>query len=160
MADEGDLFRARTVVGGREVAAQDGADPEGAQELIGDVGSRVAARRTVDGDVHGRPVQVGGQELEGLLGRTELLEVHVGDLAVPAEERAARRIDEVDAREPGGIGEREAAQHDAVHHAEHGGDGADAEGEGAYRQGAERLFLDEDAEADTKVAANALGKHG
>jgi len=120
---------------------------------------KAALRRAVHRDVHRRAVEVGRQMLERLLDGSELLEVHGGDLAVHAEERRARRIDEVDARQPGGVGEREAAQHDAVHHAEHRGDAADAEGQHGDGQRAESFLPREHAQTDAEIAAKTVGGH-
>ena len=72
----------------REVAAHRRRHAEHAQEVLGDVGAGVAPGLAVDGDVDGRPVQVGRHQLERLLRGQELLEVHRGDLAVDAEDGA------------------------------------------------------------------------
>ena len=137
MSDDRDLLGSRRIVCGGEVAAEHRLDAEGAQEILGDVGAGVAPWHTVDGDVHRGTINVGGQQLEGLLSGPELLEVHGGDLAVDSEKGRARRVDEVDAHQPRGVREREAPQHHAVHHAEHGGDSADAEGQYGDGQRAE-----------------------
>ena len=87
VADERDLLGARLVVGRGEVAAHHRRDAEDRAGNFGHVGAGVALRRAVDRDVDGRAVQVGRQQLERLLLRQQLLEVHREDLAVDAEER-------------------------------------------------------------------------
>jgi hypothetical protein len=87
----------------------------------------------------------------------EVLEVHCRDLAVHAEKGGARRVDEVQADQAVGVGEREPPQHDAIDDAEHRGDGGDAEREDDHRQGAKPLLLDQDAEADLDVAEEGHG---
>ena len=137
VSDDRNLLGTRNIVLGGEVAAEHRLDAEGAQEVLGDVGAGVAPWHTVDRDVHRATTNVGGQQLEGLLSGPELLEVHGGYLAVDPEKGRARRVDEIDAHQPRSVWEREAPEHYTVHHAEHGGDSADAEGQYGDGQRAE-----------------------
>jgi hypothetical protein len=148
-----------SVVGSREVAAERRADAEDPQEVLGHVGARVAARGAVHRHVDRRAVEIGGHPLERLLLVPELLEVHREDAPVHAEERGARRIDEVHVHHPVGVREREPAQHDRIDHAELRGDGGDAEAEHEDRQRAEGPLLDEDAQPDPDVLFDDVEWH-
>jgi hypothetical protein len=159
VADERDLSGSLGVVGGGQVAPHHGHDPERAQEVLGHVGAGVALRLPVDGQVDGGAGDVGGEQLERFLLRPQLLEVHRGHAPVEPEERGAAGIDEIDAGQPVGVGEGEAAQHDAVHDAEHRGHAPYAERERGHGQGGEGLLLGEDPQPDAQVTAQILDEH-
>src|SRR5205823_11664543 len=97
IADNRDLPGARRVVAGREVAAHHRDNAEASEEVLGDVRPGVSLRVAVHRDVDSRAVQIGGQGVEGLLLREQLLEVHRRDLAVHAKESRAGGVDEVEA---------------------------------------------------------------
>jgi len=156
---ERDLGGAWRVVGGGEVAAQDRRDAKDAQEVLRHVGARIALRLPVDGRVDGRSIEVGGEPLEGALLRPQLVVVHRRHLPVDAEEGRRRRIDEVDADQPLGVGKRKAAQHHAVDDAEHGRHTTNPKGEDDHGEGTEGLLLHEHAKADADVT-NQVFEHG
>ena len=162
MADERDFFRAALVVRGREVAAEDGCHAKDFEEFVGDVGPGVAVGIAVDGGVDGRAVDIRGEQVERLLALAHRLVVEQEDLAAEAVLVGVllRDIDHLDAGQPRGIGEREAAEHRAVDDAEHRRDAADAEGEDQHGERAETFLFDEDAQADAHVLEETFDQHG
>jgi hypothetical protein len=161
VGDEGGLFRAGLIVGGGEVASAGRGYAEDFQEVFRDVGAGEALGIALIGEVDGGAVDVGGDELEGFLGGGDFLVVEGEDLAVVAEKVGlrGRGVDELDAGEAVGVGERKAAEHDAVDDGELRGDGADAEGEDGDGEGAEAFFFEEDAEAEAEVLEEGVGEH-
>src|SRR5262249_7293750 len=118
-----------------------------------------SARDAVVGHIDGGAVDVGCHAFERLLLRPQILEVHAHHLAVLTEEIRAGRIDEIEADQAVGAGEREPAEHHPVHDAEHGGDTADAEGEDGDGHRAEPLLPEEDPEADAEILKEDVDAH-
>ncbi len=162
VADERDLGGAGLVIGGGEVAPDDGADAADAEEIGGDVRTGVALRIAVDRDVDGGAVDVSRQQIERLLLLAHGLVVEREDLAAKAVDVRVflADIDDLDAGEAVGVRIREAAEHGAVDDAEHRRDAPDAEGEDEHGEQAEGLFLEEDAKTDADVLEEAWEEHG
>ena len=152
VADDGDLASARRVVGGGEIAPHHRRDAEDPEEVLGHVRAGVPLGMAVDRDVDRRAVQIRGERVERLLLRQQVLEVHRRDLTVHAEERGARRIDEVQADQAVTVRKRKPPQHHAVDDAEHRGHAGNAEREDDHSQRAEPLLFDEDAQTNLDVA--------
>src|SRR5207249_3277432 len=109
--------------------------------------------------IDGGAADVRRHELEGLLFRPHLLEIHRRYLAVLSEEVRAGRIDEADADQSRGVRKREPAQHHPVHDAERRGDTADAERQHDDRHRAEALLPEEDAKPDAEIL-DEVSDHG
>ena len=162
VADERHLLGARLVVGGGKIAPDHRGDSEDAEEIGGDVGAGIALRIPVDGDVDGGAIDVGRQQVEGLLLLAQFLVVEGEDLAAEAVDVgvALGEVDDLHADKAAGVGKREAAQHHGIDDAELRGHAADAEREHGDGEQAEGFLLDQDAEPDAEILKEGGEEHG
>jgi hypothetical protein len=144
VADQRYLLRAGLVVLGVEIASEDRRDAQDLEEVSGDVAARISNRVVLMGNVDRRPIEVAAHHHERLLRGSQVFEI-LGRRNIPVAVvvlvRVRFRIDQADAGELFGVGKREPAQDERIHHCELRRHAANAEREHGGGKKAEGLLL-------------------
>ena len=154
VAEDRDLFRARFVVFGREIAAHRGRHANDFEHVFRDITAGVALRSVLVGNVDCRSTEIAGHHRKRFLGRFYILVILRGrNIAVTKVIVLIARlgIDQADAHELFGMRKRKASQQDCVHNGELRRRAADAEPEHEHGQEAKCFLFEQDSQTNSHI---------
>ena len=162
VTEDRDLFGARLVVVGREIATDDRRDADDLEEIFRHVSAGVALRIVVIGNVDGRSVEICGHLRERSLRRAHVFVILRGRNVARAEVVVLRRrlrIDQADAHQLFRMRKRKSAQNECVHDRELRRHATNAEREDEHGEKAKCFLFDQNAETDADISEERFEQH-